>query len=412
MPETAHVLLLLSLVLLVALVTERLAGWLRLPFNLLLVIVGFVGSEALIALGVDIGLRWEDFHDLVFFILLPILVFDATVRLNYRDLLRDLLPILVMAVPMILVSTALMGTMIYYAINHPAGFPWLAALITGAMLSATDPDAAIAVLKQSHAPRRLIVMLEGESLFNNATAIVTFSLLVGLAVEMASFDTLADVGWLQITLRFGLVFFGSLGAGVVAGVLACALMLWFHRPVNIGLISVVIAYLVYVLAEEVLQLSGVMTLLSCGLLIGEFLRRREVVAEETFFCHLWDLLGYVAGAMIFIVGGATITTTMFSQRWLAMLAGIVAALLARTLLVHGTLSVLGRMPGVEPLPWRQQFILNWGGGVRGAVTMALALSLPLQLDYWFTIQSIGYGVVIFSLLAQAGTMRLFVARIL
>ncbi len=412
MPDTAHVLLLLSLVLLAALVTERLARCLRLPFNVLLVVVGFFGSEGLITLGVDIGLRWENFHDLVFYILLPILVFDATVRLDYRDLLRDLLPILVMAVPMMLVSTLFMGVLIYYAIDHPAGFPWLAALITGAMLSASDPDAAIAVLRQAHAPRRLIVILEGEGLFNDATAIVTFSLLVGLALEMSHFETLADLDWLAVTLRFGLVFFGSLGAGVVAGVLACGLMLLFHRPVNIGLISVVTAYLVYVLAEEVMQLSGVMTLLSCGLLIGEFLRRRGLAAGETFFCHLWDFLGYVASAMIFIVGGATITTAMFSQRWLAMLAGIVAVLLARTLLVHGTLSVLGRLPGVEAVPFRQQFILNWGGGVRGAVTMALALSLPLELDYWFTIQSIGYGVVIFSLLAQAGTMRLFVSRIL
>jgi CPA1 family monovalent cation:H+ antiporter len=101
---------------------------------------------------------------------------------------------------------------------------------------------------------------------------------------------------------------------------------------------------------------------------------------------------------------------MFTEQWLAMLIGIIAVLISRIIVITGLLSPLCRMPGIQPIPVKHQLLLSWGG-VRGTVTMALALSLPLSLDYWYTIQSIAYGVVVFTLFVQTTSMRLLIRKL-
>ena len=175
-----------AVLMVLALALQPLALRIRMPFGLVLVLLGFAGAELWVAAGGDTGIHWRWFDDLVFHVLLPILIFEAAYNLAPRHLLRNLTLILALALPVMLLSTAVIAALLYVGIDHPKGFPWLAALIAGALLSATDPTAVLELLKRTGAPPRLLLILDGEGLFNDANAIVLFTLLVALATGARS----------------------------------------------------------------------------------------------------------------------------------------------------------------------------------------------------------------------------------
>ena len=377
---------------------EPLADKIRLPFSILLVLLGFIGSELLTrGFGLDTGIDWENFNTLVFYVLLPVLIFQAAMEIDVSALKENIVPIMLLALPLMLVSAGVTAAGVYYGIAHPAGFPWVAALLTGALLSATDPAAVLALLKRSGAPGRITMLLEGESLFNDATAIVLFSILIAMA-EMAG----QEAGWGSAITQFLRVFFGGLAVGAAGGYAA-----HFISKVASGrntrvLVTIVCAYASFIVAEDYLHFSGVMAVLSAGLIIGSF--HDEWGRDGKFVTAFWEFIAANAEALIFLLAGVTITLTMFTDQWLAIIIGIAAVLLSRFVVIFGAFPLMNRVPGIAPVPVNHQLVLTWGG-VRGTVTLALALSLPLSLDYWYTIQSIAYGVVLFTLFVQATTMN-------
>ncbi len=388
--------------LIAALLIEPLATRLRLPFSAALVIVGFIGSECVVALGFDTGLRWHHFSELILEVLLPVLVFESAFNLRTRDVLKNIIPILYLAIPVMVIATFITGGIIYLGIGSATGFPWVVALLTGALLSATDPVAVVALFKKAGAPHQLHIMLEGESLFNDATAIVLFSLLLALTLMPASEITLSGA-----ILEFLRTFTGGILAGVVIGALGMLLMTAFKSAVPRGIATVAGGIVSFYVAEHVLHVSGVMAVLCSGLMMGEINRRR---GDAAFPCTLWEFNAYIANALIFLLLGVTITLDMFSERWLAMLIGIAAVLMARILAVYVLLPAIQPLPGVAPVPLVHRSVMLWGG-LRGAVTVALALSLPLELEAWYTVQSIAYGVVLFTLFIQAPTMGLLLKHL-
>ena len=263
-----HVIASLVVLLLLAVLAEPLSRAVRLPYSSVLVVTGFVMSELVVMSGIDTGLRAESFHDLVFYVFIPVLVFESAYRINKRLLLENLVPVIVLAVIGLSLTASITALGLYYGIAHPVGFPLIAALLTGAILAATDPVAVVARLRE---------------------------------------------------------------------------------------------------------------------------------------------IGHIANAIVFIVMGVTITTSMFEERWLAMLIAIAAVFVARAVSIYASLSVLGLVQS-NPVDLRSQTVMVWGG-LRGAVALALALSLPVTLDYWWTIQSIAFGVVLFMLFVQAPTIGLLVDRL-
>ena len=395
----SHTALFLMALLLIAELVEPLAKRIHLPFSIILVIIGFIGTEIVIKrFGVDTGIRWDNFGTIIFYFILPILIFQAALGINIKLLWENIIPIGLLALPLMLVSVAVIAVCIYYGIGHTVGFPWIAALITGALLSATDPAAVLALLKDAKAHKRLSMLLEGEGLFNDATAVVMFSFLVAVAIGAQSADSVDEV-----LLRFATVFFGGLAFGVMTGSITCLLMRIISGTGSFPLLSLICAYATFLLAEDLLHLSGVMPVLAAGLTIGGYRRKTKTEINDEFTEKFWGLLGHMAESTIFLLAGITITLLMFTEQWLAMLIGIIATVIARIVVVFGLFPILNIVPGVEAVPVKQQVVLAWGG-VRGTVTLALALSLPLTLDYWYTIQSIAYGVVLFTLFVQATTI--------
>lgn len=391
-----NLLLFIAATLLLGIALEGLFARLRIPWSAGLVVVGFVASEVVTGLGGDIGLRWDAVHDIVFFVLLPVLVFEAALNLDVGQLRRHLPMILLLAVPLLLVSTAVIALVLRSAIGP--GFPWLGALFAGAILSATDPVAVLALFRKMGVSSRLAVLVDGESLFNDATAIVLASLLLGIAAGGG-----APVSVAAAILEFLRVFAGGLLVGaLVGGLLVVLFRVTAEPPARVGL-TVSGAFLAFALAEGVLHLSGVMAVLAAGLCAAVGLNARHEVSRLAH--QSWEVMAYLANGAVFLLMGATITVAMFSDRWLAMLMGIGAALVARAVVVFAGIPLANLLPGVEPVPAACRPILYWGG-LRGAVTIALALSIPLEHPWWYTVQAIAYGVVLFTLFVQAPTMPL------
>jgi CPA1 family monovalent cation:H+ antiporter len=384
------------LLLTLSIIGEPIAARLHLPHSSVLVLMGAaVAYFVTLGLGVDTGLRATSFHDLVFFILLPVLIFEAAFKIPLPELRENIGVVLFMAVAGMLVTTGLCAVVLYYAIGHPVGFPWIAALIAGALLAATDPVAVVAQLKTLGAPERLGVLLEGESLFNDATAIVVFSIFLLLATMPA-----AEVSFGTAIVQFVLTFSGGAVIGLFFGWLGVWLSRVSRDGITLAAITLAVAYGSFLIAEGVLHVSGVTASLCAGLVFAA--DRKNQVADSRSLDYFWSALAYLANGSVFLLVGVTITLTMFTERWLAMLIAIGAVILARAAATFGGFGLINLVVK-ERVSMAYQGVIVWGG-LRGAVTLGLALSLPVELDYWFTIQSMAFGVVLFTLLVQAPSM--------
>ncbi len=395
----SHTALFLMALLIVGELIEPLAKRIHLPFSILLVVIGFIGSEVVVkGLGIDTGIRWDNFGTIIFYFILPILIFQAALEIDITLLWRNIIPIGLLASLLMFISVAVIAIGTFYGIGHAEGFPWMAALITGVLLSATDPTAVLNLLKGENIPERLSMLLEGESLFNDVTAVVMFSLLISIATGLTPSGSVNE-----ILLHFMMVFFGGLAAGTMIGLITCLLMKIIGGTGSFPLLSLICTYATFLITEDLLHLSGVMSVLAAGLTIGRYRCKKTTEVSYEFAEKFWALLGHIAESIIFLLAGVTITLLMFTQQWLAILIGIIATVIARIFMVFGFFPILHIIPGVEAVSVKHQVILVWGG-VRGTVTLALVLSLPLTLNYWYTIQSIAYGVVLFTLFVQSTTI--------
>jgi len=393
--STSMVLLSLALMLLLALLLKPIAEKFHIPFAGLLIITGFIGSEIIVGLGGDTGIRYDTFHDLILLVFLPLLIFEAAFKINVQQLLKNGIVILFFAIPVMLLSTVVAAAAVYYGIAHPTGFPWIAALLTGALLAATDPVAVLEIMRRLGVPERLSLLLDGEALFNDATAIVTFSIFLYIAQH-----PLEQVTFLDASLRFSVVFFGGAFVGLLLGLAFLILSRLLQDYIQQAIVTLIAAYTSYLIAEHFLHVSGVMSVLVTGIVLGKVIHHDFSAAKSDFVDDFWTFNVYVAEALMFLLMGVTITVGMFTDNYLAMLIGIAAVLIARAIGVFGGGALISQLPNVEPIPMAYRRIM-FLGGLRGAVTLALALSLPTDLSYWWTIQSIAFGVVLFTLFVQA-----------
>lgn len=373
----------------------------RLPFTVALVLVGM----ALSAFAEQHPVTQQLFHqlnlspDIILYVFLPTLIFESTLNLDSRQLRHNLGEILTLAVPGLLISTGLIGLIV--GLTTPIPYP--AALLLGAILSATDPVAVVALFRQLGAPERLTILVEGESLFNDATSIVVARILIGVvAAGTVSSETLT--GGL---LDFFVLFFGGLLAGVVLGtVVAFVLGLIESDPFIEITLTTVLAYLSFLLAEEILHVSGVMATVGAGLTLGGWGRIKVSPSVRIYLDHFWQQMAFIANALIFILVGIKVELTAVWGSLDLMAWVIVAMLVARAAIIYGLMPLVGRVPGAKPVSLAYQTVMFWGG-LRGAIAIAIVLSLP-DFPYADTFIALVMGAVLFTLLTQGLTIEYLV----
>ncbi len=397
-----------------------LSEYIPLPTPSLQFLLGGLLTNVVVMFGIDTGLRYHNFHDLVFYLFLPILVFAAAFVLPIRALTRVVLSISGLALIGLVLTAGLIACGVYYGIGHPTGFPWLGALLTGVLLAATDPAAVTGQTGTLKLNESTHLVLEGESLVNDATSVVLYSVVLGLAMSPMS-----GAAPMEMFGHAGLTFVKELlGGAAIGGVFAFLGKIIASRmdrrspgAIRNGevefWISLTLAFGAYHLALA-FHVSGVIACLVCGLWLNaarseEGRETADPASSPDFTAHSWHLLANTANGTLFALMGATVSLNMFTERWLAMLIAIAATLLARFVSVHTLLAIAG-LRASERLPGRQRSIVSLLG-MRGSITLALVLSLPYELPYWWTVQSIAYGVVIFDLLIVAPLAPWILARL-
>ncbi|HKJ71729.1 MAG TPA: cation:proton antiporter, partial [Gammaproteobacteria bacterium] len=227
-----HVIGFFIVLMLAALLVEPLARRLHLPFSAVLVLTGLAGAQVLVAAGIDLGLRWFQFHDMVLYVLLPVIVFEAALTLDLRQVRADLVVLAVLALPVTLVSAAVTAALFLAGTGHAAEVGWGTALLAGTLLSATDPAAVLDLFHRAGVPHRLSLLAEGESLFNSGLVVVA----AGLLLERVLDGTGGD-GGLLLSGRFVWLCAGGAAVGALIGAGTVALLERLTDAVRQGLAS-------------------------------------------------------------------------------------------------------------------------------------------------------------------------------
>ncbi|MGD8726430.1 MAG: Na+/H+ antiporter [Gemmatimonadales bacterium] len=335
--------------------------------------------------------------EIILFVFLPTLIFESAFNLDSRLLARNMAAVLTLAAPGLLLSTAVVGTLLALLTPLPLG----SALLFGALISATDPVAVIALFKEVGAPKRLTILVEGESLFNDATAIVLFKLILATTVTGAALE-FSTVG--SGALEFLEVFLGGLLVGALIGYLMIrTIALADDDPlVEVGL-STVVAYAAFIAADHYLHVSGVMATVGAGLVIGTLGSTRFSPAVRAYLHQFWEYAAFVANSLIFLMVGISIRLGSLGEILIPILFAIIAVLVARAITVYGLVPMVNRLPHADPINWRERTVMYWGG-LRGAVALALVFSLPHDFPQRELLVGLAVGVVLFTLLAGGPTM--------
>lgn len=341
-------------------------------------------------------------HGLILFLFLPPLIFESALSMNFRVLVRNLGPVILLAGPGLILSMMIVGW--FLSRLTPLELPQ--ALLFGAMISATDPVAVIALFKEFGVSQRLMTLVEGESLFNDATAIVTFEIILTTAASGVFGIGTLGMGLVNILLTL----IGGVVVGVVlAASMAYAIPLAKNNPLIQGTISAIVAYVAFIIAEQGLQVSGVIAVMSAGLIAGWLSTNRMVPETREFLQEFWEYAAFLANSLIFLLIGLNITRfggqlMATGTLWWSLLWAIAAALIARAATVYLLIPVANLVQRSDPVDWRCQTVSFWGG-VRGAVALALALSLDPSFPNHDLIMTLTLGVVLFTIITGGLTMK-------
>lgn len=385
-------LIVLSVSLSVATVS-RLISWFRqIPYTLLLVIVG-------------LGLAFVDIRlvnlspELILEIFLPPLLFEAAWNIKWKDLKQNITPVLFLAIIGVIIS--ILG--ISLALSKFTSLSLPMALLVGASLSATDPISVVALFRELGAGKKLTTVMEGESLFNDGVAVVAFVLLVGIPLGTSEFVLTTTI--IQFITFVGL----GVGIGCLVGFGISYLTQRFDLPLVEQSLTLVSAYGTYLITEE-LGGSGVIGVVTVGIILGNFgsrigmnPRTRLIVSE------FWDFLAFFVNSIVFLLIGDQIRFSSLANNIDLILVAIIAVVATRLIAVF-CLSNISNLITENDLNFREQTIL-WWGGLRGSVSIALALSVPVILAERQEVIDAVFGVVLFTLLVQGLTTKFFLEKL-
>ncbi len=392
---------------------QRFAARLALPASVLFALVGTaIGAAALFALRdgatgavADVARAFVDVPvsaDTFLYVFVPALLFQSSLTVDVRRIIEDAAPIFLLAVIAVLVATAIIGV----ALVPLAGVSLVACLLLASIVATTDSVAVIGIFREVGAPGRLCRLVEGESLLNDAAAIVTFTVLLEMVAGGAS------TGAVRPVVEFLWAFAGGLAVGYLATRLAVVVMGWL-RDLRLAQVTLTLAlpYLVYIIGERGLGVSGVTAAVTSGLAMAAIGPQRIQPTDWRFLVDMWEQLAYWASSLIFVLAALLIPRLLLDVGWhdvLVLAVEIAAALGARALVLWGFLPLLSRLRMSQRVGTSYKVVILWGG-LRGAVTLALALAVTENpaitgdVQRFVAVQATGF--VLFTLLVQGLTLR-------
>ncbi len=378
--------------LIIAAAVAMFTKYIRLPYTIALVVVG-------LAMGaLDLLPQMLLTPELVFHIFLPILLFEAAFNIDLSDLQRNARPIAILALPGVLLATGVTATVTYAGLrlwNGISDFSWGHGLLFGAIVAATDPISVLAIFKELGVTRRLSLIVEGESIFNDGVAVVLSGVLLGVVQG-------GDINILAAIQHFVVSVVGGGGIGVLLGLTMAKTMSFVDDHLIEITLTTVLAFSAYLLAEH-LHVSGVIAVIGAGLMTGNYSTRLAMSpTTRVSVSDFWEYAAFGVNSVLFLMIGIEVKIIDFGPLWVFAVMAVAAMLCGRAAAVFLTAPLIGRVD--EPLPKSWQGVLFWGG-IRGAICMVLALSLPRDLPLRHLLMAMIFAVVIFTLLVQGLSIK-------
>ncbi|RLI76988.1 Na+/H+ antiporter [Archaeoglobales archaeon] len=376
------------ILLLISCTVGVLVKYIRFPYTIALVLVGlFVGLANLLP---EIKLT----QDIVFFLILPPLLFEGAINTELENFKSNFKPILALATLGVFVCVVVIG----YLINYLTDIPLLLALLFGAMITPTDPVSVLATFKTLSVPKKLSTIVEGESILNDGTGVVIFSIVLEMTrVGKANIITaIAD---------FFVVCIGGAVIGLILGYSAYKILGYIDDHLIEVTITLILAFSSFIIAEN-FHVSGVIAVVAAGLIIGNYGRTFSMSpSTRVSLITFWGFVVFIVNSLVFILIGIDIHLDKLLNYWNVILVAIPVVLLSRALAVYPILNLIGFFDNKIPLLW--QHVIFWGG-LHGTIPVALALSLDVvNRDM---IASMVFGVVLFSLVVQGISLELVVKK--
>ena len=372
---------------LVAMLTRRL----HLPYTVGLVLAGMALYFS------HVHIKWHLTKDLIFSVFLPPLVFEAALFIHWRDFKKELPVVTLFATAGVALAAAVTAVGMHFALS----WDWGSAIVFGVLIAATDPVSVIATFKESNAHGRLRMLIESESLLNDGTAAVAFVAVLG--VLAGGHETV-----LSIT---GALFVTIIGGALIGGIIASLFMLLAGRTPDYLVeitFTTLVAYGSFFVAEH-FGCSGVLAALTAGLVVGNFRSSGSIsAAGRHALGPFWEYVAFVANSLVFLLIGAQEAQQHFTGLWVPVLVAIALVTLGRAAAVYPLCAVFAGSR--FKVNMRHQHVLFWGG-LRGALALALSLSLPEDFPRRDVIVVITFAVVAFSVFAQGLTITPLLRRL-
>jgi len=368
--------------------TSNLVKWIKQQYPIVLVLIGLTIS--LTKLLPPISLT----HDVAFFLILPPILFQGGMHLNLEYLKQDWKPIILLAIPGVIVSTLLVGCPLAYFWHVPLNY----ALLFGALISPTDPVTVLTIMKKINAPKRLQTILEAESLFNDGTGVVLF------IVILTMIEKNEPINPGNAFYHFFLVTGGGALVGGLCGYLIYRLLKTINNHLLEMTLTVLLAFGAPLIAES-FHCSGIIAVVVAGILMGKIplscMSSKGRKTVESF----WKAIDFIMISIIFLIIGLQLqvigNNDLLKFKGL-ILIGVVVVLFSRILVIYPTIYGCNRI-SKPSIPWAWNHILFWGG-LRGTIPIILMLQLP-EFQYRPLFLSATFGIVLFSIIVQGLTIE-------
>ncbi|MDF1582548.1 MAG: sodium:proton antiporter [Methyloprofundus sp.] len=417
-----EVFLSLFTLMLVSLLVYILAQKTKVPYTVLLVLTGSLLVPLSNTEMFGFISSFELTPELLFFVFLPILIFESAYNIQVSDMRENIRTISLLAIVGLLISTVFIGVVGHYVFRWIGlDIPIIVMLLFGAIISATDPVAVLSLFKEYGAPRRLTLIFEGESLLNDGTAFALF--LVFLEVIRHGYLGASSV--IDGFITFFSMVVGGILFGLMMGFIFSKLIEWVkgHEHLEITL-TLLVAHFTFILSEVLsehvvvlgyhLHFSSIIATLIASMVIGNYGRFKMSVAVEEYMEKFWGYFGFVTNSLVFILMGFLFVEQSMDLHIaiLPILLSIIVVMLGRALSIYPVLGLVNLAKKEEPIPVSWMHLLSWGS-LRGALAVIMVLLIPdnLTVDGWqyaFSIKefvsAITIGCIYFTLLVKATTI--------
>lgn len=382
----------------VATAVAILVRWLKIPYTVALVATGLI-------LGTTHSLQPPHLSkELLYSLFLPGLLYEAAFHLEAQDFWKNKIAIHALAIPGVAVAialTAIILTPIVHALHFVETFSFQYGLVFAALIAATDPIAVVGLFKSLGTPKRLNILVEGESLLNDGTAIVFFTMILGIVASGTFSITGAVLDFVKV-VGMGIIIGGVIGYSIAK------VIQQIDDPLIEITLTVIAAYGSFIAAEH-FHYSGVIATVVAGMLSGSYAARTGMspstrIAVVTF----WEYAAFAFNSIIFLLIGFEVNFSTLLASWQPIIAAFLAVLIARAIVIYLSSAILRKTK--EHIPWNWCAILTWGG-LRGSLSMVLALGLATDFPYRELLINMTFGVVILSIIIQGLTMSALLRKL-